>query len=101
MGYLLLTVMFIVFALLVRRVLNRQQADVHGYDKGVMAAVGGAVLTVLVGMLRAVAWGFAATGNVKVFPEQNTPIFGIFNYRTGRVDDGLDTNGWYDDDKDW
>ncbi len=97
MGYLLLTVMFIVFALLVRRVLNRQQEGVHGYDRGVMTGVGGAVLTVLVGMLRTVALVREVVGDVEVFPEQDDdPPFGTFNYRTGRRDDGLDTNGWYD-----
>ncbi len=54
-------------------------------------------LKLLVSVVKAMAWLIVASGDDTNKEQGHCPPYGVFyNHRTGKFDDGLDINGWYD-----
>ena len=65
---------------------------------GVVRALFALLAFVLVGMVRLLAGSLNnASTEAEDEPFENLR-HGVFNYRTGKLDDGTDPYGWYEDD---
>lgn len=61
---------------------------------------GMALARLIVGVFRSIAGFVVASGAASMHsPNEDEPVqYGVLNYRTGNLDNGLDPRGWYDFD---